>query len=313
MRIELEPPEHFTTERINSCLAATRSLVLEDGRKLAYLELGDPAGTPLFFFHGLPGSRVEALALDGPGRRLGFRVIAADRPGIGASDPRPQSRLLDWTADVGAMAEELEIGRFGVIGVSGGGPFAAACAYALPARLLFAIDVSGSAPLWTDPASRHRLSTLDRVSSLVGSRLPAWVLWATMSFLGWRLRRAKGPRDFVKLLGNALSPADRELAQKGYGELLLRDARESYAGGSRAIAHEARLNYLDWGFRHNEIETPMLLVHGTEDRVVPLRFAHWKHDQLPHSRLVELEGCGHFAPLLNGGPLLEEILSFGFR
>ncbi len=110
-------------------------LTLPDRRRLAWVERGDPAGTVVFAFHGLPGSRFQAHPDDGIALHAEARVIHIDRPAFGRSDPQPGRRLADWAADVGALADHLRIDRFTVAGVSGGGPFACACASVLGQRV----------------------------------------------------------------------------------------------------------------------------------------------------------------------------------
>src|SRR6476661_8334701 len=110
-------------------------LRLLDGRTLSYLQVGVPTGPAVFHFHGHGSSRLEALMLEGAALRLGLRVIALDRPGIGRSDQRIGDRLLDWPSDVAAAADQLGINKFAVQGMSAGGPYALACAHLIAARL----------------------------------------------------------------------------------------------------------------------------------------------------------------------------------
>src|SRR5690348_5276825 len=92
------------------------AITLPDGRRLAYREAGDPGGRPVLFCHALTGS-------------LGVRLICADRPGIGASDPDPRASLLSVAADLQALADALGLERLAVVGHSGGGPYALALAH----------------------------------------------------------------------------------------------------------------------------------------------------------------------------------------
>ena len=105
---------------------SSETIVLKDGRKLAYAEWGDPAGKPVFHFHGSSGSRLERP----PDEKVltGIRLITIDRPGHGLSDFKPGYRLLDWPDDVTALADHLGINKFAVEGWSFGGPYAIACA-----------------------------------------------------------------------------------------------------------------------------------------------------------------------------------------
>src|ERR1700716_3282454 len=108
---------------------------LDDGRVLGYREYGELTGTPIVYLHGMPGSRLDPVALDEEYRRLGVRVVAIERPGYGLSSARRSGGLVDWPADVAAVADHLAIERFAVLGYSSGGKYAAACAYALPDRV----------------------------------------------------------------------------------------------------------------------------------------------------------------------------------
>jgi pimeloyl-ACP methyl ester carboxylesterase len=145
-----------------------------DGRKLAYMEGGDPNGAPVFYFHGLPGSRSdfdrplghEALA------GSGVRVIGVDRPGFGASDFQPGRRYDDWPADVATVADALGVARFGVLGYSAGGPYVVACARALADRLTFAGIVSGVGPAET-PRFRHRMAKTEAIMTRLARVAPA--------------------------------------------------------------------------------------------------------------------------------------------
>lgn len=131
-----------------------QQVILPDGRKLAYAEFGRPDGVPVLYFHGAPGSRLEPLLIgDDVLNQLGLRVIAPDRPGMGGSDFQRGRGFSDWPADVVALADALGLGRFAVLGNSGGGPYAAVCA----ARIRNGSLPSSSSPGaggWTGPRRR---------------------------------------------------------------------------------------------------------------------------------------------------------------
>ena len=132
------------------------SLELKDGRQLAFAEYGDPDGQPIFYFHGLPGSRLEAGHLHEIAVANNFRLIGLDRPGMGLSSIEPKRSLLSWVADVEAFADSMGIDKFSIIGHSGGAPFVAACAYIMPQRLNGAAIVSGMAPFENPEATALR-------------------------------------------------------------------------------------------------------------------------------------------------------------
>jgi len=121
-------------------------MTLSDGRDLGWLELGVPDGWPIFGFHGTPGSRLQLAINEAAVRRAGVRLIAPDRPGYGMSTYQPGRRLIDWPSDVVELADHLAVDRFSVMGVSGGGPHALACASVLKERVVVAGIVSGADP-----------------------------------------------------------------------------------------------------------------------------------------------------------------------
>src|SRR5262245_22879736 len=107
---------------------------------------GDAGGWPVFLLHGTPGSRNGPRPRSGVLYRLGVWLISYDRPGYGRS-PRHAGRLVaDAAADVETIANELSIDRFSVVGRSGGGPHALACAALLGDRVARAAVLVGLAP-----------------------------------------------------------------------------------------------------------------------------------------------------------------------
>ncbi len=100
-----------------------RRIKLRDGRALGYAEFGSPEGEPVFYFHGFPNSRVDWLISDpdDAAGALNTRIIAPDRPGYGLSDYQRGRKLLDWPQDVLELANALQIDKFAVLGISGGG------------------------------------------------------------------------------------------------------------------------------------------------------------------------------------------------
>ena len=103
-------------------------IILSDGRSLSFAEYGDRQGKPVFYFHGFPGSSLEAKLAEKISLDTRVRFIGVDRPGYGFSSFKPARTISDLADDVVELADGLDIGRFSILGVSGGGPYAAACA-----------------------------------------------------------------------------------------------------------------------------------------------------------------------------------------
>jgi len=265
-----------------------------DGRRIAYAEYGDPAGRPMFYFHGSPGSREEGSLAHEAARKHGYRIIAPDRPGMGLSDYRRGYTLLDHARDIARLADILGFGRFGVMGHSGGGTLVLTCAYALPDRLEFAVDLAGFAPVGTTGSLRKDLAPLDRFFLRVASSVPEAVFRVPFSLLGLAARHLS-PEAFARVLSGSMGAADRAAVRDPEVAAFLRnDVRESFRQGSRGPARDARLQYGDWGFRLEDIRTPVRIFHGTEDRFASYSFAEYKVESIPSAELHTYTGEGHF-------------------
>ncbi len=128
---------------------------LPDGRKLAYAEFGKPDGFPVFYFHATPSSRLEPLFLgDEIFSQLGLRVICPDRPGMGNSSFQENRGLSDWPEDVKFLAQVLELNQISILGVSGGGAYAAVCAAKIPGQLCKVVIASGAWRIDSEAVSR---------------------------------------------------------------------------------------------------------------------------------------------------------------
>ncbi|MBE3049329.1 alpha/beta hydrolase, partial [Candidatus Bathyarchaeota archaeon] len=139
MSSSLEPIRHILrsqTRTITTQTPTNQTFTLPSGRALGYRQVGTPTGTPLLYFHGYPSSRLEVDAAHALALKHNIRLIALERPGYGISTPQPGRTILSFSDDVQAFASGMGLARFGVLGLSGGGPFAVACAYALPRGML---------------------------------------------------------------------------------------------------------------------------------------------------------------------------------
>lgn len=125
----------------------SQTIQLPDGRTLGFAEYGAPGGYPVLYFHGFPSSRYEGISVHKAARRANLRILALDRPGFGLSTPQPGRTLMDYPADVRAFVDTQQLRRFGIIGVSGGGPHVLACVRAFQPQV--GSDENGTGPVLT--------------------------------------------------------------------------------------------------------------------------------------------------------------------
>jgi pimeloyl-ACP methyl ester carboxylesterase len=268
---------------------AATVLRLEGGRRLAFSECGDPEGDPVFGFHGTPGSALQLRAMEDAAGAVGVRCILPDRPGYGLSDFVPGRRLLDWPTDVAAIADFLGLGRFGVFGVSGGGPHAAVCAHALGGeRLLGACVVSGVGPT-AEPEMSEGAMPINRAMFALARRAPA-VLRPLAAVLIFAMRHL-GERAFAR----SMPEPDRRVFEQNTAlrESFVEESQRASRTAARAMAQDMALFAQPWGFRLEEIAAPVQLWQGDLDVNVPASHARYQAERIPRAKLHECPGEAH--------------------
>ncbi|CAG9952997.1 unnamed protein product [Clonostachys rosea f. rosea IK726] len=286
---------------------------LPDGRKLGYADYGSPTGKPLLYFHGYPSCRLEASVADEMAKRHNIRLIAVDRPGFGLSTPQPNRRLMDWPADVRNIAEGLNIPQFAVMGCSGGGPFALACASSLPKSMLTGVGLFASGPPWA--AGAHHMSLYRRVfvslakvvpgavSSGLGLliRLLVWVV-NTRPVVSrtnrWLVETSKKSQNESSGSTDGSSDASPETRtpEERRQNLLRMLVYEPFVQGPEAAVHEALiLSSKDWGFDFENVQYDAVKVwHGAKDKNAPAVAIRYLTERLPHCRYTEFEEDTHY-------------------
>jgi len=286
---------------INDLDRSTRSITLKDQRELAFNIFGADGGKPVFYFHGGPSSRLEGSLLHHTAIQRNYRVICPDRPGHGLSDPKPGYKIVDLADDVLELAAHLDLDRFGVMGTSGGGPPVIACAYRIKDRLDFATSFGGAAPIYTDPAASRELSAFDRITARLSASLPRWIFVLIMRLMIGTFKNVKTNDHYKKVFGSLLCDADLEIVESepAFVPALMLSIREAFRRGAGGPADDTVAIVKDWGFPLAEIDFPVVLVHGTDDKHVPYSFSEYLQAHIPNSRLIPLKGEGHYTHVIN--------------
>ena len=270
---------------------------LTDGRRLGYAEYGDPNGTLVLWFHGTPGGRRQ-VPLNGrrAADELGLRLVCVERPGVGDSTDHAYAQIRDWAADVAEVADHLGHERFLVVGLSGGGPYALACAHDLPERVA-AIALLGSVA----PATVEEIAVAGPVALtrrwggfLRSVRLP-------LGFCLSSLVRAVAPVGLPALYAFAriVPEGDRRvLHDPEIQSMFLEDLIAGTRRQCRAILHDLALFGRPWGFDLADVRVPVRWWHGDVDPFVPLAEASRAAALLPTVEFVvrpEESHLGEFA------------------
>ena len=264
-------------------------LELRDGRRLCFAEYGDPGGSPVLLFHGNPSSRLSWGLIPGSPFRPDLRLIAPDRPGFGGSDFQPGRRLLDWPDDVGELADSLGLERSAVLGASGGGPAALACASKIPERLT-AVGLVGS-PCPTDaPGATEGMSRTNRTLFFLARHAPG-LIRLNMAYLAYLARRDR----LVERLVYKMADVDQGmLRRREVRQYLSAGFAEAFRQGGAGSAHEILINHgRPWGFSLEDIGIVVHLWQGEEDPSVPPSMGRYLARTLPNCEATFIPGAGH--------------------
>jgi pimeloyl-ACP methyl ester carboxylesterase len=281
-------------------------LTLSSGRKLAFQHFGDPAGVPAFYFHGWPSSLVQGALMDEQGKRQGLHVVAMDRPGVGRSDHQPGRRLLDWPPVVIELADHLGWDRFHVFGVSGGGPYALACAHAIPDRLLSASVICGAPPLRL--FGSRELFFPYRLVLAMSHHLP-WLL-SPLFHIASAISRCPAHLPPLSWMIAMLSGRDREALQdREAHRIICQSFRDCLASGVPQVQADGDVYHEDWGIDFSQIRCPVHLWHGTKDRNIPCSYAEKLAALMPAAITHWTPDDGHYSlPLLRGDEIARAAL-----
>jgi pimeloyl-ACP methyl ester carboxylesterase len=272
---------------------------------LGYAEYGAAGGKPVLVFHGSPGARVQARVAHAPALARGIRIIAPDRPGQGLSTRRSGRAIADWPDDVRELADALGIARFAVVGISGGGPYAAACAWALPERVRRAGIISGVAPGAGHDLANGLRRRANRLFNLVLDR--PGLMRAVMDLAALPCRRL--PDRILERAHALASPADQPtLRRPEVAAALSAGLREAFRQGGQGVADELLLLMRPWTVRLDEIEVPVRLWHGEADDMVPVSMGRYFAQAIPDCRAEFLPGGGHYLVFERLGAFLEAMV-----
>ncbi|MDH3692685.1 MAG: alpha/beta hydrolase [Gammaproteobacteria bacterium] len=277
---------------------------------MAYAEYGEPNGAPLFLFHGLPGSRLSWGLIPDKPFPPGLRIVAPDRPGYGNSDPKLQCTLLGWVDDIAELADALKIEKFAVVGVSGGGPGALACAWKIPERLTSVGVVACPAPT-NAPQVFKGMSKTNRFFMKLAWRLP-WLSTLNVRLLASVIRRS--PARYINAMKYKVHDVDKViLARPEIQDMLIKDFAEALRGGAQGMASDMSANHgRPWGFPLNDIKIKVLFWFCELDLSVPAAMGRYLSTTVPNCEVTCVPDAGHLWILVNMNEVLTALM-FGQR
>jgi pimeloyl-ACP methyl ester carboxylesterase len=266
---------------------------------------GAPHGSPVFLLHGMPGSRNGPKPRGSVLYRLGVRLVSYDRPGYGLSTRQEGRSVADAAWDVAAVADDLGIDRFAVVGRSGGGPHALACAALLPDRITRTAVLVGLAPAnapdlnWYDGMAEHNVAAYTTADTDVA---------AMMADIKERADGViRDPESLLDKLAESMNESDRRIVENRAIRRLLADAyAEAVRHGPYGWLDDLYALRKDWKLRLDTITGPVRIWHGADDSFSPVGHARWLASRIPGAEIQIEPGTAHFGAV----EILPEILSW---
>jgi pimeloyl-ACP methyl ester carboxylesterase len=256
---------------------------------------GDTAPTTrltVLWQHGSPqtGALLEPLLTAAAHR--GIRLLSYGRPSYGGSTPRPGRTVASAAVDVAAITDARGIDRFAVMGASGGGPHALACAALLPGRVSAVACLASIAPFDADGLDFFAGMASDGALRAARSGRPARAHYEVTSKFD--------PESFVE--------RDYAVLEDDWAALGA-DVGEAAAFGPDGLIDDDMAFATPWGFDVADITVPVLIVQGGRDRVVPPGHGAWLARTCPNAELWERPDDGHISILMESPAALDWLLA----
>ncbi|GAB1514060.1 alpha/beta fold hydrolase [Actinophytocola sp. KF-1] len=248
-------------------------LRVPDGRTLHTYDTGQ-GDLVVFWHHGTPNTGLPPEPLFEPG----LRWVSYDRPRYGGSSAAPDRDIASTAADTAAVADALGVGTFALLGHSGGGAHALACAALLPDRVRAVASISSMAPF--DAPGLDWFAGMGPTS--------AATLRAAAAGRAAREAVEGGDPDFTAADWAALAGTWSWL-----GEVV----RPALAGDPSAPVDDDLAYVRPWGFDPATITAKTLVVHGADDRLIPAAHGEWLARHIPGAELRLVPGAGHISVL----------------
>ncbi|CAG8981485.1 hypothetical protein HYALB_00003056 [Hymenoscyphus albidus] len=196
--------------------------------------------------------------------RKNLRTIAPDRPGFGLPTFQPYRRIVDWPADVQKLAQHVQLPEYAVLAVSGGGPYALACAGQLPKRTVSAITIMGMRGL--KQAGTEDVPTVSKFITWLATYWPQG-LGALIMGASQQQRESQQHRESNEQ--QELNSEQDDTSEERRNRVL-RMTFDRFAHGIRGFVDEAYLLAQDWGINFEHVKYDNILVfHGTKGKQAP--------------------------------------------
>jgi pimeloyl-ACP methyl ester carboxylesterase len=291
---------------------ARARVAVADGRVLDVLVAGPESGIPLVMHHGTPGAALQFEPFVETAVARGVRYVTYSRAGYGSSTRDAGRAVANCAADTARIADHLGLEQIYTLGWSGGGPHVLACAALLPERVVAAGTIAGVAPAdaegldWTAGMGRENVEEFSLAFAGEEQLRPYLERQRT------DLLAATG-EDLARALGDLVSDVDKATLTGEWAELLAANFHEALRGGLSGWLDDDLAFVRDWGFELGDIEVPVTVWQGEQDRMVPFAHGEWLVAHIRGARPRLLAEHGHISLALDAFEMiLEELVASRF-
>lgn len=288
-------------------IKSRHQITLRDGRRMIYLQQGNPTGIPVVMLHNLPyGIELPKMAIEAA-NRLNLRILAPYRPGHGDSDMLENAHGDKWldevAADIYELLDQLAIPRAIMLGHTIGSIYALRFAKRFPNRVSHLFAVSRP-PIWRDEwfeqmPRRQRLGM--RIARYLPQMLPL-IMQATAAFI------RNGDTFKVVQTFCEDSPVDIEVIRNPeIRDLIVRDTRDGMKQGAAAVCQDVFLSTRDFTDDARSLNKTFYILHGEADGVVSPTQSQAFAEQVPGTRLEIVPGAGNLLLYSHWGTVLRAI------
>ncbi len=275
-------------------MSTDHRVISADGRALGVQEAGDPDGKPVLFHHGTPMSRLIYAGWDETAREQNVRFLCYDRPGYGLSDRHEGRDVAACAQDVQSIADHLDIPRLGVMGLSGGGPHALACAALLPDLVPRVVSLAAVAPFdaaGLDWYADTGASNVEETQLFLSDRQAARAQYEQDA----QDMRTKSAAQLHEAYASIYSPLDLTHMEGAFGEFLDASTKLGLSLSIEGPWDDENAFVSPWGFDLTQIRTPVRLRQGRQDLMVPYGHGAWIVAQIPGVEAILSEDESHLS------------------
>jgi pimeloyl-ACP methyl ester carboxylesterase len=237
-----------------------------------------------------------------------MRHIGYSRPGYGDSTRLAGRTVASCVTDVAAVADALGYDRFYSVGASGGGPHSIACAALVGDRVIAAAAIASVAPIDGEGLDWTAGMGQENIEEFTAMRAGDDELEGLLQDRAEQMRAVTGDQ-IIAVLGDLVSDVDRQALSGELAEFFVVETRHALLNGVSGWFDDDRAFAVDWGFDLGDIQAPLSVWHGGQDRFVPLAHGEWLAGRLTVDAHLRPEH-GHLSLVVSSyGEILDTLLA----